>query len=68
MRTQSIRDQCAAMPTLHSGHFDNLKRETATTRVWCSRMTVADGMPCDNQLTYERLINGAWITYLTIGV
>jgi hypothetical protein len=50
------------LPTLHSGHFDNVKIETANMRVLLSRMTVADGMPYDNQVTIERLKNGCWVT------
>jgi len=54
-----------ARPTLHSGHFDNLKAEGADYRVWLSRMTVADGMPYNNQVTLERLIKGRWQTVET---
>jgi hypothetical protein len=55
-------EQLEDMPTIHSGHYDNLKIETENTRVWLSRMTVADGMPYDNQITVEMLINGKWTT------
>jgi hypothetical protein len=48
------------MPTLHSGHFDNLKDETVDTRVWLSRMTVSDGAPYDDQVTVEKLAAGVW--------
>lgn len=51
-----------ALPTINSGHFDNLKIETSTERVLLSRLTVADGMPYDNQVTHERLIDGVWTT------
>lgn len=51
-----------AMPTIHSGHFDNLKFDDGKNRVWLSRMTVADGMPYDNQVTVEKLIDGNWKT------
>ena len=43
-----------SLPTLHSGHFDNLKIETEDTRVWLSRMTIEDGMPYNNQVTEEK--------------
>lgn len=56
------KEELEAMPTLHSGHFDDLKIETQTTRVWLSRMTVADGMPYDNMITVEKLIDGRWVT------
>ena len=50
------------LPTLHSGHFDNLKIKEGDVQVWLSRMTVADGMPYDNQVTVEKLVNGVWTT------
>lgn len=56
------KEELEAMPTINSGHFDNLKIETQTTRVWLSRMTVADGMPYNNMITVEKLINGRWVT------
>lgn len=49
-----------ALPTLDQGHFDNLKIQTADTRVWLSRMTKADGAKYDNAITVERLIGGVW--------
>ena len=48
------------MPTLHVGHFDNLKLELyegGPIRVWLSRMTVDDGSPCNNQVTVEKFNN-----------
>lgn len=59
------KEELKAMPTIHSGHFDNLKIDTGTTRVWLSRMTVADGMPYNNQVTVEKLVNGKWETVET---
>ena len=56
------KEELKAMPTIHSGQYDNLKIETPTKRVWLSRMTVADGMPYNNQVTVEKLINGCWVT------
>jgi len=49
-------------PTIESGHFDNLKMADDHTRVWLSRMTVADGMPYNNQVTVEKYIDGNWKT------
>lgn len=49
-----------AMPTISQGHMDNLKVDTGTMRVWLSRMTREDGMPYNNAVTVERLINGVW--------
>lgn len=48
------------LPTIEQGHFDNLKVSTKTRRVWISRMTLADGMCYNNQITIERLIRGNW--------
>ena len=56
------KEELKAMPTIHSGQYDNLKIDTGTTRVWLSRMTVADGMPYNNQVTIEKLIDGRWVT------
>lgn len=49
------------LPTIHSAHFDNLKVETPTRRVWLSRMTKADGASCDNEVTVEHLEKGYWV-------
>jgi hypothetical protein len=54
--------QIEAMPTISQGHFDNIKFDDGKTRVCLSRMTVADGMPYNNQVTIEQLKDGNWIT------
>lgn len=51
-----------ALPTLQQSHTDNLKKDTGKERVWLSRMTVADGMPYNNQVTVEVYSNGKWNT------
>ncbi|MNC36448.1 hypothetical protein D3C75_849700 [compost metagenome] len=48
------------LPTLQQSHTDNLKKVTGNERVWLSRMTVADGMPYNNQVTVEVFSNGKW--------
>ena len=48
------------MPTIRQGHFDNLKIETDTERVWLSRMTVGDGMAFNNAIIVEELVDGVW--------
>jgi len=53
------------MPTLHSGQFDNLKFESATFRVWTSRLTLADydgnlEAYAEERLTIEKMVNGLW--------
>ena len=60
MRKFSLLD-IIKIPTIEQGHFDNLKVRTDTKRVWLSRLTVADGMPYDNQVTVEKLVDGNWI-------
>ena len=48
------------LPTLNSGHFDNLKIDDGDVRVWLSRCSTADGEPYDNKITIERLVEGKW--------
>lgn len=51
------------LPTISQGHTDDLKINTPSRRVWLSRLTVADGMPYDNQVT-EEVFNkhtGEWV-------
>lgn len=49
-----------ALPTLQQSHTDNLKKDTGNERVWLSRMTVADGMAYNHQVTVEVFSNGKW--------
>jgi hypothetical protein len=51
-----------AMETISQGQTDNLKIKTENTKVWLSRMTIEDGMPYDNMVTVEKLIDGRWET------
>lgn len=55
----------ASLPTLHEGHFENLKIETPKERVWLSRMTIEDGMPYNNEVTIEYKVKGDWVTVKT---
>jgi hypothetical protein len=50
------------LETISQGHTDNLKIKTEDTKVWLSRMTVEDGMPANNMVTIEKLIDGRWET------
>ena len=50
------------MPTLHQGHFNNVKHEDKNYKICLSRMTIADGMSYNNQVTVEKLIKGNWET------
>lgn len=47
------------LPTLHQGHASDLKIDTGTTRVWLSRMGLADGETQPVQV--ERLVDGRWV-------
>lgn len=63
MKTKFTLQELKMLPTLSQSQFDNLKVEIKNkARVWLSRMTIADGMPYNNQVTIERLINGNWKT------
>lgn len=50
------------LPTLSVGQVDNLKIDTGTKRVWLCRSGIEDGMPHDNLITVEHLIDGKWTT------
>jgi len=52
-------DELLAMPTLHSGHFANLKVDTGKIRIWVSRMTMEDGEIDPVQV--ERFEGGCWV-------
>lgn len=51
-----------SMPTLCVGQADDLKVDDGSTRVWLSRCGVADGLPSDNLVTVENLVDGRWVT------
>lgn len=50
------------LPTLRQGQADDLKFESATTRVWLSRLGKEDGQPYDNQVTVEQFDGKSWET------
>jgi len=56
------KEQLMALPTIHSGHFDNVKFDDGKHRVSVSRMTVADGAAEDNEVSFEVLTPQGWIT------
>lgn len=55
-------DELRDLPTIEQGQADDLKVRDGDTKVWLSRMTVEDGMPYNDQVTIERLVDGRWIT------
>ena len=55
-------DDLQEMETIHSGQYDNLKFDNGKIRVWLSRCGIEDGMPFNNAITVEKLIDGRWET------
>lgn len=53
MSYETTLARCLTAPTIRQGQTDDLIYESQTKRVWRSRMTVADGMPYDDQITVE---------------
>jgi hypothetical protein len=54
------------LPTIHQGHYDNLKFDDGKTKVWVSRMTVDDGASGDHNIEIEQLIDGTWKVVATV--
>lgn len=44
-----------SLPTIHKGHFDDVKIESKKYRVLISRCTKADGAKIDNEITILKL-------------
>lgn len=55
-------DELNKMPTISSGQADDLKYETKDLRIWLSRLTIADGMEYNNQVSIDMNRNGTWHT------
>ena len=55
-------NELEAMPTLSQGQTDDLKVEKENVRVWLSRMTIADGMPYNNEVTVDIYDHNEWAT------
>ena len=49
---RALAEAIREMPTLHSGHFDNMKIESERFRVWHSRVT--------DEITVEECTEGRW--------
>lgn len=49
------------LPTISQGQADDLKIDTGTERVWLCRCGVADGMPHDNNVIREQMIDNRWV-------
>lgn len=55
------------MPTLSTGHSEDLKYDGTRYCVWCGRTSLADWNGdgqgyTDSRLSFEELVNGRWIT------
>jgi hypothetical protein len=59
--------QIKAMPTIHSGHFANLKIDDGKMRVWVMRVGRADGY-YGPSVTYECLVRGVWVDCNKYGI
>jgi len=51
-----------AMPDLAIGQADSLKVDTGDFRVWLSRCDEADGALTSDSVSYERLVDGRWVS------
>lgn len=55
-------DDLRELPTLSVSQADDLKLDDGTYRYWLCRCGVEDGMPYDDAITVEKLIDGRWVT------
>ena len=59
-------DKLRDLPTLSTGQVDNLKLEFTDpcggeVRVWLRRCGMEDGMPYEDAITVENLVDGRWV-------
>lgn len=54
-------DELDAIDTIIQGQADDLKIDDEGFRVWLCRCDVHDGMPFDNAVTIEKLIDNRWV-------
>ena len=54
-------DELEVIDTLIVGQADDLKIDNEGFRVWLSRCDTYDGMPYDNAVTIEKLIDNRWV-------
>lgn len=52
------------METIIEGYADDLKIDDGTFKVWLCRVGIDDGMPYDNAVTIETVVEGKWIEVL----
>jgi hypothetical protein len=50
--------------TIEQGHTDDLKIHDNGFKVWLCRCDTYDGMPYDNAVTVEKLIDNRWVEVL----
>lgn len=52
------------LETIEQGHTDDLKISDGIFKVWLCRCDTYDGMPYDNAVTIEKVIDGRWVEIL----
>lgn len=68
MTKRYTHSELEGMETIHQGHFDDLKFDDGTTRVWLFRGVRGDYFPATEDdsdyplVTVEGLIDGRWET------
>jgi hypothetical protein len=53
-----------AIDTIEEGYADDLKISDNGFKVWLCRCDTYDGMPYDNAVTIEKLIDNRWVEVL----
>jgi hypothetical protein len=59
--TQSDKERYLNLTVIHTGHYDDLVKETGNMRVWVSRCEFDDEKK--PVITIEKLIYGRWLVY-----
>jgi len=54
-------DYLEGLETISEGHTDDLKIHDDIFKVWLCRCGMDDGMPYDNAVSIEMLINNRWV-------
>lgn len=57
-------DELENMETIVQGHADDLKIDDGRFKVWLCRCGIEDGMPYDNAVTIETVIEGKYVEVL----
>ena len=57
-------DELENMEAIVQGHADDLKIDDGRFKVWLCRCGIEDGMPYDNAVTIETVIEGKYVEVL----